>query len=263
MCLSYNTIWGNWNHAAIWQTSLSKSIKFHGKQNRHMRHYVEIMQVCKKKNGEKQLCLIVVLLSKMTFIWDGRNPLSVTGSYSQDTWHAHHVKRTLSPTKWTNRGAFICWVMEWWHLLGLIRSLVNSAKCSLLMHHVKIKSPSQFLWNEQNFLWVDLSIFTQLLLWHYCNDKKPTGYWRHYHARCRPLAHMEPGVHTMSNELILQISCNIFVAFKWILMMRSSHNISNYTTAKLSVHVWNNDLIWQNKIGTQKDILKNRIALKH
>ena len=131
---------------------------------------------------------------------------------------------------------------------------------SLLMHHIKFKSPSKFLWNEQNFLWVDLSIFTQLLLWHYCNDKKPTGYWWHYHSRCRPLAHMEPGVHTMSNELLLQISCNIFVAFKWISMMRSSHNISNYTTAKLSVHVWNNDLIWQNKIGTQKDFHKNRIA---
>ena len=42
--------------------------------------------------------------------------------------------------------------------------------------------------------------------------------------------------------------------------MRSSHNISNYTTAKLSVHVENNDLIWQNKIGTQKDFHKNMIA---
>ena len=27
-------------------------------------------------------------------------------------------------------------------------------------------------------------------------------------------AMMEPGVHTMSDELILQISCNIFLAFK-------------------------------------------------
>ena len=59
--------------------------------------------------------------------------------------------------------------------------------------------------------------------------KKPTGYWRHYHSRCWPLAPMEPGVHTMSNELILQISCNILLAFKWIFMMRSGHNIS---------HIW-------------------------
>ena len=51
----------------------------------------KLCEYVKKKNGEKQMCLIVVLLSKMTFIWDGRNPLSVTGSYSQDTWHAHHV----------------------------------------------------------------------------------------------------------------------------------------------------------------------------
>ena len=35
-----------------------------------------------------------------------------------------------------------------------------------------------------------------------------------------PLAAMEHGVHTMSDELILQISCNIFLAFKLILLMR-------------------------------------------
>ena len=40
-----------------------------------------------------------------------------------------------------------------------------------------------------------------------------------------PFAPMEPGVHTMTNELILQISCNIFLAFKLILMMRSGHNV--------------------------------------
>ena len=64
---------------------------------------------------------------------------------------------------------------------------------------------------------------------------------------------MEPGVHTMSDALVLQISCNIFLAFKWILMMRWGQNISHYTTAKPSVHVWNHDLIWwQKKIDTQK-----------
>ena len=81
--------------------------------------------------------------------------------------------------------------------------------------------------------------------WYY-DDKKPTGYWRYCHSRCRPLAAMDPGVHTMSDELILQIqiSCNIFLAFKWILIMRSGQNISHYTTAKLSVHVWKHGLIW-------------------
>ena len=68
---------------------------------------------------------------------------------------------------------------------------------------------------------------------------------------------MEPGVHTMSDELIVQISCNIFLAFKWILMMKSGQDISHYTTAKLSVHVWNHDLIWwQNIIDTQKHFHK-------
>ena len=64
---------------------------------------------------------------------------------------------------------------------------------------------------------------------------------------------MEPHVHTMSDELLLQIPGNIFLAFTWILMMRWGHNISHYTTAKQSVHVWNHDLIWwHNKIDTQK-----------
>ena len=72
---------------------------------------------------------------------------------------------------------------------------------------------------------------------------------------------MEPGVHTMSDELILQISCNIFLAFKWISMMRWGQNISHYTTAKPSVHVWNQDLIWwQNKIDTQKHFDKTTIT---
>ena len=28
--------------------------------------------------------------------------------------------------------------------------------------------------------------FQSVLLWRYYNDKKPTGYWRDYHSRCRP-----------------------------------------------------------------------------
>ena len=109
---------------------------------------------------------------------------------------------------------------------------------------------------NQTFLWVDLYYFNQS--YSVGITKKPTGYWRyHHHSRCWPprcqWAAMEPGVHTMSDELILQISCNIFLAFKWILMMTSGQNMSHYTTAKLSVHVWNHALIWwQNKIDTQK-----------
>ena len=74
-------------------------------------------------------------------------------------------------------------------------------------------------------------------------------------------AAMEPGVHNMSDELILQISCNTLLAFKWILLMTSGQNISHYTTAKLSVHVWNHDLIWwQNKTDTQKHFRKTSIT---
>ena len=81
------------------------------------------------------------------------------------------------------------------------------------------------------------------------------------HLAVMRAAMMEPCVHTMSDELILQISCKIFLAFKWTLMMTSGQNISHYTTAKLSVHVWNHDLIWwQNRIDTQKHFHETTIT---
>ena len=43
--------------------------------------------------------------------------------------------------------------------------------------------------------------------------------------------------------------------------MTSGQNISHHTTAKLSVNVWNHDLIWwQNKIDTQKHFHKTTIT---
>ena len=43
--------------------------------------------------------------------------------------------------------------------------------------------------------------------------------------------------------------------------MASGQHISHYTTAKLSVHVWNHDLIWwQNKIDIQKHFRKTTIT---
>ena len=72
---------------------------------------------------------------------------------------------------------------------------------------------------------------------------------------------MECGVHIMRDELVLQISCNLFLAIKWMLMMTSGQNISHYATAKLSVHVWNDDLIWwQNKSDPQKHFRKTTIT---
>ena len=120
----------------------------------------------------------------------------------------------------------------------------------------KLKVPLFFLWHEQNVLCVALSLFNQSYSGVITTTKKPTGYWRYYQdvgcLAAMGLA-MEPGVHTMSDELILQISCNIFLAFKLILMMRWGQNRSHHTTAKPSVHVWNHDLVWwQNKIDTQK-----------
>ena len=105
-------------------------------------------------------------------------------------------------------------------------------------------------------------IFQSVLLWWYYNDKKslPDIGVTIQDVGCH-LAAMRAGVHTMSDELILQISCNIFLAFKWILMMTSGQNISHYTTAELSVHVWNHDMIWwKNKIDTQKHLRKTTIT---
>ena len=70
---------------------------------------VIMWQLCEyaKMNGEKHFCLILVLLQKMTFIWDGRNPVRVTVSYSQETWHAHHVKRASSLSNKVDKQRYI------------------------------------------------------------------------------------------------------------------------------------------------------------
>ena len=108
-------------------------------------------------------------------------------------------------------------------------------------------------------------IFQSVLLWRYYNYKKLPDIGGTIIQDVGQLvvmrAAMEPGGHTMSAELILQISCNIFLAFKWMLIMTPGQNISHYTTAKLSVHVWNHDRIWwQNKIDTQKHFHKTTIT---
>ena len=134
------------------------------------------------------------------------------------------------------------------------------------MHRIKIKSPANFFYGMNKTFWgVDLSFFNQSYSGGITTTKKRIGYWRYYrniqdvgHIESVMRAAMEPGVHTMSDE---QISCNIFLAFKWILMMTSGQNISHYTAAKLSVHVWNYDLTrWQNKIDTQKYFRKTTIT---
>ena len=44
---------------------------------------------------------------------------------------------------------------------------MNYNKHSLLMHRVKIKSPANFLWNEQNVFVGGFSTFQSVLLWRY------------------------------------------------------------------------------------------------
>ena len=88
-------------------------------------------------------------------------------------------------------------------------------------------SPAKFLWNEQNvfvggFISFQSALTLVVLRW----QKSLPDIGGITIEDVSPLAPMEPDVHKMSNELILQISCNIFLALKWILMMRSGHNIS-------------------------------------
>ena len=116
------------------------------------------------------------------------------------------------------------------------------------MHRIQIQSPSKFLGNEQNvfvggFISFQSAITLAVLQW----QKSLPDIGGTTIQDVGPLAHMEPGVHTMSNEFILEISCNIFLDFKWMLM-RDQTTIYHIM---LSVHMWNHDQIWwQNKIDT-------------
>ena len=67
----------------------------------------------------------VVLLQKTILIWDGRNHLSVTlliwirqPRYTAEEGFLLHESQPI--------GVHFCWVMQWWHLLGMIKSLLKS-----------------------------------------------------------------------------------------------------------------------------------------
>ena len=79
------------------------------------------------------------------------------------------------------------------------------------------------------------------------------------------MAWRRPGDKPLSEPMVVRLPTHICVIrpqwVKWILMMTSGQNISHYATAKLSVHVWNHDLIWwQNRIDTQKHFHKTTIT---
>ena len=140
----------------------------------------------------------------------------------------------------------------------------NADKYSLLMHRIKIKSPAYFFME-----WIKrfcgskyhFSISLTLAVSQRQRSLPDIG-GTTYHSICRPPCshaawrpHHERWAYT-SNFV------QYILAFKWISMMTPGQNISPYTTAKLSVHVWNHDLIWwQNKIDTQKNI-STRLRLR-
>ena len=64
--------------------------------------------------------------------------------------------------------------------------VINVYKYSLLMHRIKIISPTIVYGMNKTFFWVDLSLFNQSYSGGIKTAKKPTGYWRYYHSRCRP-----------------------------------------------------------------------------
>ena len=119
-------------------------------------------------------------------------------------------------------------------------------KYSLFMYRIKIKSPAIFFmeWTTRfRVLIYHFSISLTLAVLQRQKSLPDIGGTSIQDVGCLAAMGltMAPGVHTMSTELILQISCNIFLAFKRILMMRWGQNISHYTTAKPSFHVWNHD----------------------
>ena len=67
------------------------------------------------------------------------------------------------------------------------------------MHHIKIKSPTKFLWNEQNVFVGGFISFQSALTLGYYNDKKNLPDISGTTIQdVGPLTPMEPGVHTMS-----------------------------------------------------------------
>ena len=123
------------------------------------------------------------------------------------------------------------------------------------MHRIKIKSPAEFFmeWIKCFCGWIyHFSISLTLVVLQgqkayrilattiRCHGRRHVA-WRPHHERW-----------AYTSNFVQYIW-----AFKRMLMMTAGQNISHYTTAKLSVHVWNHDLIWwQNKIATQKHFHK-------
>ena len=122
--------------------------------------------------------------------------------------------------------------------------------------------PLFFLWNEQKvfvggFITFQLVLTLAVLQW----QKGLPDISGTIIQEVAPLAPMEPAVHTLSDELILQISCNIFLAFEWILMMRSGQIYNIIRQLSYRFMCLNHDLIWlQNKIDAQKHFHKNTIT---
>ena len=82
----------------------------------------------KKKYDQPMFCLManqVVLLQKTIIIWDGRNHLAVTLLICkrQPMYTAY---KGFPICQSEPKEVHFCWVMEWWHLLGLIRSPLKS-----------------------------------------------------------------------------------------------------------------------------------------
>ena len=118
-------------------------------------------------------------------------------------------------------------------------------KYSLLMHRIKTKSSTKFLWIEQNvFVGGFISFQSALTLAVLTVTKKAYRILAALSFKMSP-----PSLPwTLASTPWAYRPCNIFMAFKRISMMRSGHIISHCTaTVKLSVHVWDHDLIWCQK----------------
>ena len=93
-------------------------------------------------------------------------------------WHGKHGKWLCNQeTQWVPHGLT---------KFNLHRQAKVGNKYNLLMHRIKIKSRNFFMeWTKRFCGWIYLFSISS-----YSGGitmtKKPTGYWRHYHWRCRP-----------------------------------------------------------------------------
>ena len=152
MCLSSSTIWGYWHHAAIWQiisskchTGMSTTFKYSNPPG----YQLHIWWRCSDPpNSMENLADLWVTVWKVYWVCKKRNMTNQSSVWWLPRWSFYRrqfpsemeeiifllergnlgtlLRRAFLSVKGNQWKYIFCWVMEWWHQLGLIRSLLKS-----------------------------------------------------------------------------------------------------------------------------------------